>query len=104
MTDPRGNMAEDSAELQQTQEEGVSRLAWFMTGAMIGATVAILYAPKTGKDTRKLLSDRAHASKEAVSDTTTDLVESGREMFERGRQIVDDAAALFDRARKMVRG
>jgi len=39
-----------------------------------------------------------------VTETTNDLVESGREMFDRGRKIVDDASALFDRARKMVKG
>ncbi|HUK17834.1 MAG TPA: YtxH domain-containing protein [Bryobacteraceae bacterium] len=103
----RGNMAEqpeDSTVTEESRDESVSRLAWFLTGAIIGATVAILYAPKAGKDTRKYLSDRAHAGKDAVTDTTTDIVESGREMFERGRKMVDDAAALFDRARKMVQG
>jgi gas vesicle protein len=95
---------EDSRVPEESQDEGVSRLAWFLTGAVIGATVAILYAPKAGKDTRKYLSDRAQEGKEAVNETTNDIMESGREMFERGRRIVDDATALFDRARKMVRG
>ncbi|HKE26730.1 MAG TPA: YtxH domain-containing protein [Bryobacteraceae bacterium] len=89
---------------EESQDEGVNRLAWFLTGAVIGATVAILYAPKAGKDTRKYLSKSAQAGKEAVTETTNDIVDSGRELFDRGRRIVDDAAALFDRARKMVRG
>jgi gas vesicle protein len=102
---PGGNMAEpEKSTVEESQDEGVSRLAWFLTGAIIGATVAILYAPKSGQDTRKYLSDRAHAGKDAVTDTTNDIVESGREMFERGRKMVDDASALFDRARKLVRG
>src|SRR5579864_6505768 len=79
----------------EDEDSGGGRLAWFLTGALIGATVAILYAPKTGKDTRKYLSGRAQAGKEAVTDTTNDIVESGREMFERGRRMVDDATALF---------
>jgi gas vesicle protein len=95
---------DDSTVPEESQDEGVSRLAWFLTGALIGATVAVLYAPKAGKETRKFLSDRAQAGKEAVTETTNDIVESSREMFDRGRRIVDDAAALFDRARKMVRG
>jgi YtxH-like protein len=104
---PGDNMADKpqhSPVPEESQDEGVNRLAWFLTGAMIGATVAILYAPKAGKDTRKYLSDRAQAGKEAVTETTHDIVESGREMFDRGRKIVDDAADLFDRARKLVRG
>jgi len=97
---------EEPASRPETIEEddGVGRLAWFLTGAIIGATVAILYAPKSGKDTRQYLAGRAQEGKEAVADTAKDIVESSKEMFERGRQIVDDAADLFDRARKLVRG
>jgi gas vesicle protein len=80
------------------------RLVWFLTGAAIGATVAILYAPKSGKDTRKLLSKTGQRSKEALEDTGKDIVDAGRDMFERGRKLVDDAADLFDRGRKLVQG
>ena len=97
-------MAEQKTVNEGPEEESVSRLAWFLTGAVVGAAIAILYAPKTGKDTRHFISEQAQAGKEAVADTTSDIVESGKEMFERGRQIVDDAAALFERGRKMVRG
>lgn len=104
LSDLRGNMAEDNTATEASQDQTVSCLAWFLTGAVVGATVAILYAPKTGKQTRQFISERAQAGKEAVADTTSDIVESGKEMFERGRKIVDDAAALFDRGRRMVRG
>jgi gas vesicle protein len=100
----RGNMVEQDAATEASQDENVSRLAWFLTGAIIGAAAAILYAPKSGRDTRQFLSDRAQAGKEAVTETTNDIMESGKEMFERGRKIVDDANALFDRGRKLVRG
>ena len=89
---------------EQIESDAMNRVAWFLTGAIIGATVAILYAPRSGRDTRQFLSQRAQEGKEAVAETTKDIVESGKEMFERGRKIVDDAADLFERARKMVRG
>lgn len=88
----------------ERDEEGPSRIAWFLTGAVIGAAVAILYAPKSGKDTRQLLTDRTQRGKEAVTETTQDLTDASRDMFERGRKVVEDAAELFDRARKLVRG
>ena len=94
----------DDDEFVEQEEDSVSRLAWFLTGAVIGATVAILYAPQSGRDTRKYISDRAQQGKQAVSDTSKDIVDASKEMFDRGRKMVDDAAALFDRARKMVRG
>jgi len=82
-------------EMEDTQDEGSSRLAWFLTGAIIGVTVALLYAPKTGKETREYLSEK---SKETFGEGPQNLIEAGREMFERGRQLVEDAAGLFERA------
>jgi gas vesicle protein len=87
-----------------TQEEGTSRFAWFLTGVVIGATVAVLYAPKSGKDTRHYISEKTHQSKDAVAETGRDVVDASKEMFDRGRKLVEDAADLFDRGRKLVRG
>jgi gas vesicle protein len=85
-------------------EEGSSRIAWFLTGAIIGTTVAILYAPKSGKDTRQFLTDKTQQGREAINETSKDIVDTSREMFERGRKLVEDAAALFERGRKLVKG
>ncbi len=94
-----------SREVEQTGDEGATNiLAWFITGAVIGATVALLYAPKSGRETRQFLADKAQQSKDAVTDTSNTIVESSRDIFERGRQLVEDAADLFDRGRKLVKG
>ena len=81
-----------------------SNLAWFLTGTFIGAAVAILYAPKSGKETRQYLADKVQQSKDAVAESSNNIVEASRDMFERGRQLVDDAADLFERGRKLVKG
>ena len=93
-----------SEELHDTQTDWSNRLAWFLTGAVIGATAAILYAPKSGKETRQYLNDKSQQGRDAVTDTGKDIVEAGREMFDRGRQLVEDAADLFERGRKLVKG
>ena len=89
---------------EDTQEQRTNRLAWFLTGLVIGATAAVLYAPKRGKDTRQFLTDKAQQSCNTVAETTQDIVEAGKEMFERGRKLVQDAADLFERGRKLVKG
>jgi gas vesicle protein len=86
------------------QEDYSGKLMWFLIGAAIGGAVAILYAPKRGKDTREILSKTGRRGKEAIEDTGKDIADAGRDMFERGRQLVDDAADLFDRGRKLVQG
>ena len=88
-------------EMEDTQDQGSSRLAWFLTGAAIGITVALLYAPKTGKETREYLSDKG---KETFGEGSQNLIESARDVFERGRQLVEDAADLFERGRRLVKG
>ncbi len=99
-------MSTDHEELEnaESEDQGSNRVAWFLTGMILGATVAMLYAPKSGKDTRLFLTDKGQRGKSAVTDASKDIADTSREMFERGRKVVEDAAELFDRARKLVRG
>jgi gas vesicle protein len=94
-------MSDETREETDSTDSGSNRIAWFLTGAIIGAAIAILYAPKSGKDTRQYISDK---SREALGDTGKNFLEAGKDMFDRGRQLVDDAADLFERGRKLVQG
>jgi len=103
---PGGNSVAEhrSDEHDNFVEESTNTLAWFLTGAVIGATVALLYAPKSGKETRQFLADTTQKGKDAVAEGGQNIVDAGRDMFERGRKLVEDAADLFDRGRKLVKG
>ena len=85
-------------------EDDGGRLSWFLVGAIVGAAVALLYAPKAGHETRKLLGKKAEEGREALADTGKDVLDKGREFYDKGKQIADDAAELFERGRKLVRG
>lgn len=85
------------------QQEG-GKLGWFVAGAVLGSAVALLYAPKTGKETRELIGRKTDESKEAISETGREVFEKGREIYDKGKQIADDAADLFERGRRLVRG
>src|SRR5438445_12530863 len=95
---------EQRDDMDRTQDDGSNRLAWFLPGAITGATVAMLYAPKSGRETRRYIADKTQQGKEAVTETSKDIADASREMFERGRKLVEDAAELFDRGRKLVKG
>lgn len=90
--------------MQEQWEENSNKLAWFLTGAVLGATIALLYAPKSGRDTRHYISKKTQEGKDALSDTGKDIADAGRDMFDRGRKLVEDAADLFERGRKLMRG
>jgi gas vesicle protein len=100
-------MSQEEPEQERKQESEFdlgSNLAWFLTGAFIGAAVALLYTPKSGKENRQYLADKVQQSKDAVLDSSSGIVEASKDMFDRGRQLVDDAADLFERGRKLVKG
>jgi gas vesicle protein len=80
------------------------RLVWFLTGAALGATVALLYAPQSGKDTRRYLNKKAKVGREAFADVSREAIDKGRDLFEKGRKMADDAADLFERGRRLVEG
>jgi len=95
------NIHEENGDLH---EDSSNTVAWFITGAIIGAMAAVLFSPKSGRDTRRLIADTAQRGKDAVADSAQDIADASRDMFERGRKLVEDAADLFDRGRKLVRG
>ena len=90
--------------MAQREGEGSNTLVWFLTGAVVGATVAMLYAPRSGKDARQFITDKTQQGREAVAESSRDLLDAGRDMFERGRRLVEDAADLFERGRNLVKG
>ncbi len=91
-------MAEDSK---------VQGLAWFIAGLGVGALVGILYAPKSGRETREDLAQGAregteylrNRSRQAV-DQVSSLVDKSKEQMgeyvDRGREVVDRGRAHWE--------
>jgi len=77
---------------------------WFAAGAILGAAIALLYAPKSGMDTRKLIGKKADEGREALNETSREFVDKSKDLYERGKQIAEEAAELFERGRQLVRG
>jgi len=87
-----------------SDNENSSGYLWFLAGAVLGASVALLYSPKAGPDTRKYLSDRAEEGGDAIAHSGKDMLDKGKDLYDRGRQLAEEAADLFERGRKMVKG
>ena len=88
-------------------EDDVKSLVWFLAGIGVGAAVALLFAPRTGHATRKMLARTAERSRDQLSERAEELRERGRELYERGRDLAEEvgseAADLLERGRKIVR-
>ena len=50
-----------------------------LAGAIIGGVIALLYAPKTGKETRQLIKDKATKVVDAVKEKTSGVMDTVKE-------------------------
>ena len=85
-------------------DENSSKAVWFLVGAAVGGAIALLFAPKSGRDTRRYIVKKTEAGREAIADAGKDLLERGREYYEKGRKIAEEAGEVFERGRKLVKG
>ncbi len=85
-------------------EDNTSKLVWFLAGAAIGSAIALLYAPASGDETRRKIGEAANRGRDRLNESGRDLVDKGKEIFDRGRKIADEASDLFESGRKLVQG
>lgn len=80
-----------------SQEQSVPRSGFtiFAIGAVIGAGLALLYAPQSGKETRKLLATKAKLLRDKAQVT----VENAQEIIKDGKT---NMAAAFDSAKEIA--
>src|SRR5215470_12822807 len=78
---------------------GSDKLLFFMAGAGLGAVLALLFAPKSGRETREMIARTGRDSREFLNNK----VAEGRQMVEeRGRRIGDDFTSFLDRSKEAV--
>ena len=65
----------------------------FVLGALTGAAVALLMAPATGEETRRLLAEKAREGR----DRANEAARQGRELWNRQK---DTLAGAFERGRE----
>lgn len=68
----------------------------FLIGGLIGGTLALLYAPQSGKKTRKLLSDQSQ-------ETVDQILQSIRDAQESVLSTIEDAQSHLDSMNKDTR-
>jgi gas vesicle protein len=85
-------------------QDDAGKILWFVAGAALGAGIALLYAPQSGRDTRRIIKKKTREGREALADSSRDLMDKGRDLYDKGRRVADDAAELFERGRRLVEG
>jgi gas vesicle protein len=65
-----------------------SKVSLFLVGLGIGALVGILFAPKSGEETREFLSDKAEEGREYAQRKANELRERAEDLIERSKEIM----------------
>lgn len=68
---------------------------WFLAGVGLGAVVGILYAPKSGSETRDALRARAEEGRDYVRSRAREAKEQASEWADRGRDVVNQQKDQF---------
>ena len=72
----------------------------FVLGAITGAAAALLMAPASGEETRRVIADKARDSRERAAEAAR----QGREMVNRGKDTLNSAIERGREAYEQARG
>ncbi len=64
-----------------------SKVTYFLVGLGVGALVGVLFAPKSGEETRDFLAKRADDGREFAQKKARELRERADELIERGKDV-----------------
>ena len=91
--------------MYREEQSGASFMLGIMTGAVIGAGVALLFAPRTGQEMRQQigeqyrdLTERAGQTAQSMREGAQTIRDSAQQLRDQGRERVQRAASqLSDR-------
>ena len=68
---------------------------WFLAGLGIGAVVGVLYAPRSGEETREVLLSKAQEGRERVRHQARRARQQAEDWMDRGRDVVSQQKEQF---------
>jgi gas vesicle protein len=80
---------------------------YLVLGAVIGAAAALLFAPRSGEETRKLIMTKARDGADRISAQTKVIAEKTSEYIDRGKGVIqqqrDSLNAAFEAGKQAYR-
>jgi gas vesicle protein len=91
----RGNQMEDN------------KVSYFLLGLGMGVAVGVLFAPKSGEETREMLKGKANEGRDYLRRRTEEVRDSANEVISRGRETLqqqrDNLAAALEAGKQAYR-
>ena len=87
--------------------EDDNKLSYFFLGLGLGVAAGVLFAPKSGAETREFLRSKAEEGTDYVKQRADDLKETAAETLERSKQTIqkqkDNLAAAVEAGKQAYR-
>ena len=90
-------MSNGSASSDSRDSSSMAFVAGLFAGAVIGAGLGLLFAPRSGYELRGRIAGKAADVGKAVSETIDGVTEAGRDMYAQARDVVSSAGEGIDR-------
>ena len=75
-----------------------STFLWFLAGLGVGAVVGVLYAPRSGDETRDAIRSRAQEGAERARHHARRAREQANDWMDRGRDVINQQGDRFKNA------
>jgi len=86
---------------------GGGGILWFLAGLGIGAAVGVLYAPKSGRETRDSILTAAEEGQNLVQERARKYKEQAQQWADRGKDVLsqqkDNIRSAFEAGRQAYR-
>lgn len=69
-------------------DDSSNGILWFLAGLGVGAAVGVLYAPKSGRETRESILNAAEEGREVVRERARQYKDQASDWVERGKDVV----------------
>jgi gas vesicle protein len=88
-------------------DDSSNGILWFLAGLGVGAALGVLYAPKSGRETREAILNAADESKQVVRERAKQYREQAQGWYDKGLETVaqqkDQFRSAFEAGRQAYR-
>jgi gas vesicle protein len=71
-----------------SEDNSGSQVGFFLAGLGIGAVVALLFAPRSGKETREYIAQKAEEGRDFVVSKSEEIRKQAEDALEKGKDLV----------------
>jgi gas vesicle protein len=86
---------------------GGGGILWFLAGLGVGAAIGVLYAPKSGRETRDSILSAAEDGRDLVQERARKYKEQAQQWADRGKDVIaqqkDNLRSAFEAGRQAYR-